>query len=355
MEISKDRKMKHERGFQRIFWAAAAALVFGCSMVSGAMPGSNVPGSTGALDAFAPPSSTPFLPDFATRTPTAADPATGTFTVMIVFTATTTPISTPTATLFLFPSPTPTPTVTMTIYFLPSVTPTGVHPPQSQPTATPRPVVYPSATPTVYVPPANTATQLPTATATPFAGDAATAVPTDTSFPTVTSTNPPLTTATPTPTATFTLRPSATPTTAASSGCVVYNYDYESQTAALLNQQRNQNGLPSLAVNAALTASARGHSIDMVTHNLEQHNGSDGSTPQQRMKAAGYGGSWWGEIIYWGGGSYGTPSQAVTWWMNDPPHKDVILGTHYTDFGAGYVSCSTFSYGGFFTVDFGGP
>jgi uncharacterized protein YkwD len=73
------------------------------------------------------------------------------------------------------------------------------------------------------------------------------------------------------------------------------------------------------------------------------------------MKAAGYGGSWWGEIIYWGGGSYGTPSQAVTWWMNDPPHKDVILGTHYTDFGVGYVSCSTFSYGGFFTVDFGGP
>lgn len=108
-------------------------------------------------------------------------------------------------------------------------------------------------------------------------------------------------------------------------------------------------------MNGALTNSARGHSIDMVTHNLTQHNGSDGSTPQQRMKAAGYGGSWWGEIIYWGGGSYGTPAQAVTWWMNDPPHKDVILGTHYTDFGVGYVSCSSFAYKGFYTVDFGGP
>jgi uncharacterized protein YkwD len=344
--------MTHARRYRGIFWAAAAVFVFGCSMVSGAIPGSTGPGSAGGLDAFAPPSSTPFLPDFATRTPAAADPATATFTVLIVFTETATPVSTPTDTLFLFPSRTPTPTVTMTIYVLPSVTPTGARPLQPQPTSTPRPIV-PSATPLPTVTSANP--PLATASATPAAGDAATAVPSATPLPTVTSANPPLATATFLPTATFTLRPSATPTAAASGGCVVYNYDYESQTAALLNQQRNQNGLASLAMNSALTSSARGHSIDMVTHNLAQHNGSDGSTPQQRMKAAGYGGSWWGEIIYWGGGSYGTPSQAVTWWMNDPPHKDVILGTHYTDFGVGYVSCSTFSYGGFFTVDFGGP
>jgi uncharacterized protein YkwD len=347
--------IRRDSGYRKIFWAAAAVFVFGCSMVSGAMPGSTGPGSAGGLDVSAPPSSTPFLPDFATRTPTSADPATAAFTVVIVFTETATSVLTPTETPFLFPSRTPTTAVTMTIYVLPSVTPTGARPLQPQPTSTPRPAVYPSATPTVFAPPANTATPPPTATATPIAGDAPAAVATGTSLPTVTSAIPQLPTATPTPTATITLRPSATPTAAVSSGCVVYNYDYESQTAALLNQQRNQNGLPSLAVNAALTASARGHSIDMVTHNLAQHNGSDGSTPQQRMKAAGYGGSWWGEIIYWGGGSYGTPSQAVTWWMNDPPHKDVILGTHYTDFGVGYVSCSTFSYGGFFTVDFGGP
>jgi uncharacterized protein YkwD len=41
--------------------------------------------------------------------------------------------------------------------------------------------------------------------------------------------------------------------------------------------------------------------------------------------------------------------------MNDPPHAAIILGTHYTDFGAGYAFCSTSDYGGFFTVDFGGP
>jgi uncharacterized protein YkwD len=270
---------------------------------------------------------------------------------MIVFSETITPEWTPTNTLMQFPSQTPT--VTVTIFILPSVTPTRASQPQPQPTATPRPVIYPSATPTVYVPPAATATRTPTAI--PGGGDAATSVPTATPMPTATSADQPLPSVTPMPTATFTLRPSATNTSApASTGCVVYNYDYESQTASLLNQQRNQNGLPSLSLNAALTTSARGHSIDMVTHNLTQHNGSDGSTPRQRMTAAGYGGSWWGEIIYWGSGSYGTPAQAVTWWMNDPPHKDVILNTHYTDFGVGYVSCSSFAYKGFFTVDYGG-
>jgi uncharacterized protein YkwD len=350
--------MKDARGYRRIFWAVAAALVFGCSLVSGSIPGALSQGSVKDLAAFMPPSNTPFLPNFATRTSTPADllgdPATATFTVVIVFSETVTPVSTPTETLMMFPSQTPT--MTLTIYILPTVTPIRAYQPQSQASSTPRPMVYPSATPTVSLPPSNTSTPLPTATA-PSGGDgAATSEPSATPLPIVTSANQPLPTATPTPTATFILQPSATPTaTMVSTGCVVYNYDYESQTASLLNQQRNQNGLPSLSVNGALTDSARGHSVDMVTHNLTQHNGSDGSTPRQRMIRAGYTGSWWGEIIYWGSGSYGTPSQAVTWWMNDPPHKDVILGTHYTDFGVGYVSCPSFSYKGFFTVDFGGP
>lgn len=350
--------MKDASGYRRIFWVAAAALVFGCSLVSGSIPGALSPGSAKDLAAFMPPSNTPFLPNFDTRTPTAADlrgdPATATFTVMIVVSETVTPVSTLTGTLMMFPSQTPT--MTLTIYILPTVTPTRMYQSQSQASSTPRPIAYPSATPTVSLPPANTSTPLPTATATAGGGDAATSMPSATPLPTVTSADQPLPTAIPTATATFILQPSATPTaTPVSAGCVVYNYDFESQTASLLNAQRNQNGLPSLSVNGALTNSARGHSIDMVTHNLTQHNGSDGSTPRQRMIQAGYTGSWWGEIIYWGSGSYGTPSQAVTWWMNDPPHKDVILGTHYTDFGIGYVSCSSFAYKGFFTVDFGGP
>jgi uncharacterized protein YkwD len=364
--------MRNASGYRRFFWLAAATLLFGCSVMTGSIPGALGRESVKDLNSFGPPSNTPFLPNLATRTLPAADspgdPATATFTIVLVFSETVTPVSTPTETLMVFPSRTPT--VAVTIYVLPTVTPTRVYPSQPQPSSTPRPISYPSATPTIFVPPTKTSTPVPTATSTPGAGGAATAVPTGTTLPTITPTGTsqptetstgqslPTATITPTPTATITLRPTATKTTApTSTGCVVYNYDYESQTASLLNQQRNQNGLPSLSVNGALTNSARGHSIDMVIHNLGQHEGSDGSTPKQRIKAAGYPGSWWGEIIYWGGGSYGTPSRAVTWWMNDPPHKDVILGTHYTDFGVGYVYCSTYmsSGGGFFTVDFGGP
>lgn len=351
--------MKDSNGIRKIFWLAAAALVFGCSLMTGSIPGEMKQGSARDLNAFLPPSNTPFLPDFSTLTQTLdaliGDPPTGTFTVVIIYTATETPVPSPTGTLMGFPSITPTPTFTVIV--LPTVTPTKAY--VIHPSPTPLPRAYPSATPTAVIAAANSPTPMPTATPLSSGGsDQPSSTPTGTAVPTETSSGsaPSLPTVTPTPTATATPRPTATSTpTPASTGCVVYNYDYELQVASLLNVQRNQNGLPSLSVNGALTNSARGHSIDMVTHNLTQHNGSDGSTPQQRMKAAGYGGSWWGEIIYWGGGSYGTPDHAVTWWMNDPPHKDVILGTHYTDFGVGYVSCSTFAYKGFFTVDFGGP
>jgi uncharacterized protein YkwD len=332
-----------------LFLPAVAAI--GCSLTADWVNGGYRQASADDLNAFLPPSHTPFLPVFASRTPVLPT-ATALPTVEIT--------QTPTFTVVAILTATDTPSPTITIVILPSVTPSSPNPTAKPPTSTRIPKVYPTVTragePVIPQPQATatpvTPSATPTETLTPTDTDTRTG--SETATPTLTESPTP--TITPTPTATFTLRPTATGTpTPAGSGCVVYNFEYESQTALLLNQQRNQNGLPSLAIHPALTNSARGHSIDMVTHNLTQHNGSDGSTPRQRMLAAGYTGSWWGEIIYWGGGSYGTPSQAVTWWMNDPPHKDVILGTHYTDFGVGYVSCSTFSYRGFFTVDFGGP
>jgi uncharacterized protein YkwD len=356
-EVFKNRKMKHAGRHRRIFWAAAATLVFGCSLTTGSIPGALERGSAKDLAAFLPPSNTPFLPDFnnrtASQTALPGDPPTATFTIVLVFTETVTPTSSPTATLMMFPSQTPTATVT--IYILPTVTPTSIYQPRPSPTPTRKPNASP--TPTVRIADPDTATPLPTDTL-PGGGDQPTATPTGTPLPMETATGQPSATpiVLPTAAATITLQPTATKTAVPTgSDCVVYNYEYESQVVSLLNAQRTQNGLSSLSVNNALTNSARGHSIDMVTHNLTQHNGSDGSTPRQRMIQAGYTGSWWGEIIYWGSGSYGTPSHAVTWWMNDPPHKEVILGSHYTDFGVGYVSCSSFTYKGFFTVDFGGP
>jgi uncharacterized protein YkwD len=87
----------------------------------------------------------------------------------------------------------------------------------------------------------------------------------------------------------------------------------------------------------------------MVVNKFMSHTGSDGSTPQQREQRWGYYGRYWGEII--GGG---TPSISVTWWMNEPGHRDMVLGTNwpYVDYGVGYAYCAG---QGWFTVDFGAP
>ncbi len=120
----------------------------------------------------------------------------------------------------------------------------------------------------------------------------------------------------------------------------------------MINNERTNAGLPPLAESAALDASARSHSLDQSLNDFLSHTGSDGSGYWDREVRAGYTGRWGGEIIYAGSGSYNVPASAVRWWMNDPPHKALILAD-YQDFGAGYVYCSTSSYGGFFTVDFG--
>jgi uncharacterized protein YkwD len=132
----------------------------------------------------------------------------------------------------------------------------------------------------------------------------------------------------------------------------VYNPSYEKQVLALINQERTTADLVNLVENSSLDSSARAHSQDMAINDFMAHDGSDGSTYWSRELAAGYTGSWGGEIIYAGSGTYNNPSSAVTWWMNDPPHKALILAD-YNDFGAGYAYCSGHQYGGFFTVDFG--
>ena len=136
-------------------------------------------------------------------------------------------------------------------------------------------------------------------------------------------------------------------------GCVpVYNSAFESQTLVLINNERSNAGLAPLVDSYALDTSAGIHSLDQSVNNFLSHTGSDGSSYWDREVRAGYTGSWGGEIIYAGSGTHTSPASAVNWWMNDAPHRAVILAD-YNDFGAGYVYCSNNSYGAFFTVDFG--
>lgn len=126
---------------------------------------------------------------------------------------------------------------------------------------------------------------------------------------------------------------------------------YQTELANLINSARANAGLPQLAVNAALTAAALGHSIDMACHGLISHSGSDGSSPSQRIAAAGYFASLSSEIIY---GS-GYPQTAFDWWMSDQIHRDEVLNPYVTEMGVGYAYKADTSSGGYYTVDFASP
>jgi uncharacterized protein YkwD len=126
---------------------------------------------------------------------------------------------------------------------------------------------------------------------------------------------------------------------------------YQTQLVNLINGARAEAGLYPLSVNAQLTAAALGHSIDMACHGLISHSGSDGSTPYERIVAAGYSPSLSSEIIY---GS-GYPQTAFDWWMSDQIHRDEILNPNVTEMGVGYAYVQGTSAGGYYTVDFASP
>jgi uncharacterized protein YkwD len=210
---------------------------------------------------------------------------------------------------------------------------------------TPTPTELPTEVDTPEIPTQTQITEALPSDATPIVGDVTSTSIAPSPTPTNTPTRiPPTATGKPSNTS----APSAT-----SSGCqVVYNTDYENRVLALINDQRSAVGLKALARNSALDSEARTHSIDQAVHNFLSHTGSDGSTFWQRAVRAGYTGHWGGEIIYSGGGAYGTPDQAIKWWMNSAPHKAMIVGD-LDDFGAGYAYCPTSGWGGFITVGFG--
>lgn len=128
--------------------------------------------------------------------------------------------------------------------------------------------------------------------------------------------------------------------------------DYETAVIALVNTARAANGLPSLTLQAQLTAAAREHSFDMACNHFVSHTGSDGSTVRERVGRQGYTFSWIGENYYVG---HADPQTAFSWWMNSPPHRENILNVHYSQIGVGYIWDASSSYGGYYTIDFGHP
>jgi uncharacterized protein YkwD len=153
---------------------------------------------------------------------------------------------------------------------------------------------------------------------------------------------------------------SATPgsSSGAPAGCSYsQNNDYVNQIFALINTARVQNGLKALTMNPKLTNAALAHSIDMACNDFISHNGSDGSTWYDRIKAQGFANYTSArENIYVGSPDFGGDAQgAFTWWMNSKIHHDNILYPTVTEVGIAYIFNPSSTYGGYYTLDLARP
>lgn len=112
---------------------------------------------------------------------------------------------------------------------------------------------------------------------------------------------------------------------------------FEQRVVDLVNQERARVGCAALTVNAQLMTAARLHSEDMAMNNRFSHTGSDGSTVQQRIDAAGYAWSRYGENIAAG---LSTPDavmfDSAYGWMSSPGHRANILNCSMREIGVGY-------------------
>jgi len=161
------------------------------------------------------------------------------------------------------------------------------------------------------------------------------------------------------PTLTFTPKPTSVPKTATSTtssgGCDGGDTSIESAVLSMVNYQRAQAGVAALSASSALFTAARNHSQDMATNNFFSHTGSNGSSPFDRMTAAGFSFSAAAENIYAGNGGNNSAGSAVGAWMNSEGHRTNMLNPIYTHAGVGYWCNPNSEYGGYFTLDLAKP
>jgi uncharacterized protein YkwD len=95
------------------------------------------------------------------------------------------------------------------------------------------------------------------------------------------------------------------------------------------NKERAKEGLPPLKLEAKLTEAALVQAKDMADHEKMAHEGSDGSTPEQRVVNAGYHYLRTGENVAIG---YRDVAEVMKGWMESPGHRKNIMGD-FTEIG----------------------
>ena len=107
---------------------------------------------------------------------------------------------------------------------------------------------------------------------------------------------------------------------------------------------------PALAWNTALLGAAKGHSSDMALKNYFSHVSQDGRTAGQRITAAGYSWSTFGENI---AGGQGSVEQVMTGWANSPGHCRNLMNPNFRDVAVACVRNDAADYRLYWTMNLG--
>ncbi|MGW7074859.1 sigma-70 family RNA polymerase sigma factor [Streptomyces sp. NPDC054866] len=108
---------------------------------------------------------------------------------------------------------------------------------------------------------------------------------------------------------------------------------YSEEVTRLANAERAKSGCGPLTLNSKLGDAAQGHSNDMAERDFFDHTNPDGEDPGDRVTAAGYKWSTYGENIAAG---QRTPSAVMDSWMNSSGHRANILNCSFKEIGIGY-------------------
>lgn len=124
------------------------------------------------------------------------------------------------------------------------------------------------------------------------------------------------------------------------------------QMLALVNKKRCNAGLAPLALNPQLNAAAQRHSEDMAAHDFVSHQGSDGSSFQQRIMEAGYSGTPKGETIA-GHATFSTATAIFNVWWQLPESKGYMMNASVREIGVAHVYNAATDAENLWTVVFG--
>jgi uncharacterized protein YkwD len=137
---------------------------------------------------------------------------------------------------------------------------------------------------------------------------------------------------------------------------------FQTDTLQLINQRRAAGAscgsegtfgpAPPLAWNDRLAAAALSHAGDMAENDYFAHESRDGTTPAQRVSAAGYDWSTAGENIAAGQGSV---PEVVNGWMNSPGHCANIMNSQFVHFGMACAADPDSTYRHYWVLELAAP